>query len=317
VIALVLSLSPLLQAYAVARTLPERIEKAFGKVQPRSFPGAQPLQSPLSLVTLNRRPVSPEVRKSTMPFVVRDGRALGLDLYRRDRELPPLPIVVMLYGGSWRSGDKGDLADLNWYLASRGYAVAAINYRLAPRYRFPAQVEDVNAAIDYLEKNGRSLGLDPTRIALIGRSAGGHLSLQSAYTKHDPAIRGAVAFYPPTDQKWGWEHPSDPRVYNTFATLRDFLGGDPAAVPDAYRQSSPLFFVDSQTVPTLLIHGSIDPLVSVRQSVRVDSALAAAGRPHLFIEMPWATHGCDYVFNGPCGQISTYAIERFLAAVLR
>ena len=95
------------------------------------------------------------------------------------------------------------------------------------------------------------------------------------------------------------------------------MNGEPAAVPDAYRNSSPLNFVSPTTVPTLLIHGSMDPLVSVRQSARLDSALTAARRPHLFIRMPWATHGCDYVFNGPCGQISTYAIERFLVAAMK
>ena len=95
------------------------------------------------------------------------------------------------------------------------------------------------------------------------------------------------------------------------------MNGEPAAVPDAYRNSSPLNFVGPTTVPTLLIHGSIDPLVSVRQSARLDSALTAARRPHLFVKMPWATHGCDYVFTGPCGQISTYAVERFLAAVMK
>jgi acetyl esterase/lipase len=61
----------------------------------------------------------------------------------------------------------------------------------------------------------------------------------------------------------------------------------------------------------------MDPLVSIRQSERLDSALAAAGRPHYLVKMPWATHGCDYVFNGPCGQIATFAIERFLQTVTR
>jgi len=61
----------------------------------------------------------------------------------------------------------------------------------------------------------------------------------------------------------------------------------------------------------------MDPLVSVEQSARLDSALTAAGRPHFFLELPWATHGCDYFFNGPCGQVSRFAIDRFLKAVLR
>lgn len=317
VLAIVLAVSPTLRALPVATGLSDRLDTAFGSAQPRTLPGAPPRARPLSIGALLRKPPSPEVRMTTIPFVVRDGTPLELDLYKRDREMPPAPLVLTIYGGSWRSGAKENLPALNTYLASRGYAVAAVTYRFAPAHPFPAATEDVNAAIDYLKANAKNLGLDSARIVLIGRSAGGQLSLLSAYTKNDPSIKGAVAFYGPTDQKWGWDNPTNQRVYNSFLTLREFMGGDPGAVPNAYRNSSPLNFVGPTTVPTLLIHGSMDPLVSVRQSARLDSALSAARRPHLFIEMPWATHGCDFVFNGPCGQISTYAIERFLAAVMR
>ena len=316
-LAFILALSPIARGLPVATGLPARTEAAFGRVQPRSLPGAAPRSKPFSLGALVRKPASPEVRLTTIPFVVRDGKPLALDLYRRDRELPAAPLVVMIYGGSWRSGTKEDLPALNSYLASRGYAVAAVSYRFAPAHPFPAATEDVNTAIDYLKSNSKPLGIDSTRIALIGRSAGGQLALLSAYTKNDASIRGAVGFYPPTDQKWGWDHPTNPRVYNSIVTLREFLNGDPSSVPEAYRESSPLNFVGPKTVPTLLIHGTMDPLVSVRQSARLDSALAANARPHVFVELPWATHGCDYVFSGPCGQISTFAIERFLAAVLK
>jgi dipeptidyl aminopeptidase/acylaminoacyl peptidase len=106
-------------------------------------------------------------------------------------------------------------------------------------------------------------------------------------------------------------------VYDSYAALRTFLNGEPSQVPEAYRAASPINYIGPHTVPTLLIHGTMDPLVSVQQSQRLDSALAAAGRPHYFLKLPWATHGCDYVFNGPCGQVSRYAIERFLRAVMR
>lgn len=317
VASIVLALSPAARATRVASVLPSRIEAAFGNAEPIALPDAPVRETPFSLAALFRKPPAPTVRILTIPFVERDGKALQMDLYKSVRVTVPTPIVVMIYGGSWRSGTTTDLPDLNRYLAARGYAVAAMSYRFAPAYRFPSQTEDVNAAIDFLEANADEYGLDTTRIALIGRSAGGQLALLSAYTKNDPAIKGVAAFYAPTDQKWGWEHPTDQRVYKSFVTLREFLGGDPASAEAAYRESSPLNFVNASTVPTLLIHGGIDPLVSVRQSERLDSALTQSHRPHLMVELPWATHGCDYVFNGPCGQISTYAVERFLAAVLK
>lgn len=265
----------------------------------------------------------------TLSYAAREGKPLQLDLYRRDRPLPAAPLVVAIHGGSWRTGDRTDLPELNSYLASRGYIVASPSYRFAPEFPHPAASQDIDAAISYLKTNASQLGIDSTRIVLLGRSAGAQLALLAAYTRKDSAIKGVVTFYGPTDQKWGWDHPSNPRVYNSAETLRAFLNGDPKTMPEAYRTSSPLNFVSRISPPTLIIHGTMDPLVSVRQSARLDSALRSVFMPahlgvtsapdlrdpHLFIELPWATHGCDYVFNGPCGQISTYAIERFVAAV--
>lgn len=323
-----LLLSPLERGLDVGRDLPFRIRVAFGATLPRSLPGAPPRDKPISFLTLFRKPPAPEVRKTTMTYVMRDGKSLQLDVYRRDQTLPAAPLVIAIHGGSWRSGNRWDLPALNYYLASRGYVVATPSYRFAPQYPHPASSEDIDAAISFLKANATQLGVDSTQIVLLGRSAGAQLALMAAYTRGDSAIRGVVDLYGPTDQKWGWDNPADPRVYNSTETLRAFLHGDPASVPEAYRTSSPLRFVRPGIPPTLIIHGTLDPLVSVRQSARLDSALRIALRPqlriasvpdarepHLFIELPWATHGCDYIFNGPCGQISTYAIERFVAAV--
>ena len=317
VLSIVLLLSPVARASSVARALPSRLNSAFGAVQPQSLPGAAPRDKPISFETLFRKPPSPEVRMTTMTYVMRDEKPLQLDVYRRDRGMSVAPLVIAIHGGSWRSGYRADLPALNGYLAARGYVVATPTYRFAPAFPHPARSQDIEAAISFLKANAKQLGIDTTRIVLLGRSAGAQLALLAGYTRNDASIKGIVSLYGPTDQKWGWDNPSDPRVYNSAQTLRAFLNGDPTSAPDAYRTSSPLNFVGQQTPPTLMIHGTMDPLVSVRQSARLDSALSAAGRPHLFIELPWATHGCDYVFNGPCGQISTYAIERFVASVTK
>jgi acetyl esterase/lipase len=195
--------------------------------------------------------------------------------------------------------------------------VASIDYRLAPKFHHPAASDDVDRAIRFLKANASQLQLDASRIVLIGRSAGGQLALLTAYTSDDPAIRGVVAFYPPSDQNYGYEHPSNPAVINSREVLEGFLGGTPTTIPNAYREASPVNFVSASTPPTLLIHGVKDELVSVNQSDLLDARLVATKRPHLYLRFPWATHGCDYFFNGLCGQISTYAIERFLSAVMK
>jgi acetyl esterase/lipase len=280
--------------------------------------GAYARVEPFVLREIVTPPPSIPVRVDTMTYVVRNGKPLGLDLYRPARQpADPLPIVVLIHGGSWRGGSRTDLPELNRYLAARGYAIAAISYRFAPQFQHPAASEDVQRAIQFLKSSAPRFGLDAGRIALVGRSAGGQLALLAAYVTRDPAIRGAVAMYAPSDQRFGYENPSNPRVINSTQILEDYLAGNPKTKPEAYWTASPINFVTASTVPTLLIHGVKDELVWVRQSERLDAKLAAAKRPHFLLKLPWATHGCDYNFNGPCGQLSTYAIENFLGEVMR
>jgi dipeptidyl aminopeptidase/acylaminoacyl peptidase len=98
--------------------------------------------------------------------------------------------------------------------------------------------------------------------------------------------------------------------------MERFLGGTPDDVPEHYHEASPVHYVGSATPPTLLIHGELDEIVNVDNSQWLDDRLAAAGRPHLFVRLPWATHGCDANLSGPSGQVIVYAVEYFLAAVL-
>ena len=318
IVSILLALSPLFRARQVADALPAQITSAFGGRNPSQGPDAVARPSPLVYRDLVSGVYSPSVRFDTMTYTVRSGKSLGLDLYRPAN--PPataLPLVVMIHGGSWRGGSRRDLPDLNRYLAARGFAVAAVSYRFAPADPHPAASNDIHAAIQFLKSNASRLGIDPTRIALIGRSAGGQLALLEGYTGRDPAIRGVAALYAPSDQLFGYQNPSNPRVLNSTLVLESYLAGNPKTKPDAYRTASPINFVSRSTVPTLLIHGDKDELVWVRQSERLDAKLAAAHRPHFFLRLPWATHGCDYNFNGPCGQISTYAIEIFLGEVMR
>jgi acetyl esterase/lipase len=309
--AVLLALSPLARAVGPARTLPTQLEVAFGA--PQRPLGRQAPLLPTELVTgMPLRPIAPR----SLVYSTVAGRALRLDYYEPQGVMAPAPLLIVIHGGSWQGGDSTQLAPLNSYLAGRGYAVAAINYRLAPESPFPAALEDVRAAVAFLKSQAAGLGLDAGRIALLGRSAGGQLALLAAYTADDPAIRGAIAFYAPTDMVYGYENPSNPLVIDSRGVLEAYLGGTPATAPTAYDAASPLRFVRPQTPPTLLIHGARDELVKLRQSERLAEVLAGAGRPHLLLTLPWATHGADFNLSGPFGQLSTYAVEHFLGAVL-
>ena len=312
----VLLLSPLARARTLNGTLPAALDSAFG-APPATLPVAHPPRpAPIVLGDLVFGVRSDEVVVDEHVYAEVEGEQLKLDLYRPAFAEGTLPVVIAIHGGGWVGGDKRDLAELNEYLASRGYVVASMAYRLAPRWKFPAAQEDVATALRYVQGLAHSHSLDPRRVALLGRSAGAQVAVLAAYTAADPAIRGVVSFYGPFALRWGYENPAKPGVVDSSGLLETYLGGPPDTHLERYHAAEPSRFVTPATPPTLFIQGLRDEHVSPFHAEFVSSRLIDAGVPHAVVRLPWATHGCDYVFSGPCGQVSTYAVERFLASIL-
>jgi acetyl esterase/lipase len=190
-------------------------------------------------------------------------------------------------------------------------------YRLAPHHRFPAPIEDVKGVIQFLKENTDRLSVDSNQFVLLGRSAGGQVALSAAYTLAEPGIKGVVNFYGPADMVWGYNHPTNPLVLDSRKIMEDYLGGTLQDVPQQYSRSSATKTVTSKSPPTLMIYAENDPLVSPRHGNRLSEKLTAAGVPHFVLYLPWATHGFDYSLNGPGGQLSTWTVKSFLAAVLQ
>lgn len=304
-------LSPLVRVRAVAAALPGQLAQAFGGGAPRAS----------SAFSMSRLLAFGGSRASITTHVYATpeaGAPLRFDFYRDPDRPGRLPIVVLIHGGSWSRGDRTQLPGMAHRLAGDGWAVAAIDYRLAPRHRFPAQLDDVRAAVDYLRVHAVELGIDRERVVLYGRSAGGHLALLAAYRWHAPFVRGVVALYAPTDLRWSWAHPTNPLVLDTHGTLRAFLGGAPdesATMSVTYGEASPIDHVTEASPPTLLVHGGRDELVNPLQTERLAARLAEAGVPHLALRLPWATHGCEASLAGPSGQLVEFAVRDFLARV--
>ena len=311
-----LALLSLARAQRLAKQLPGRLAAAFGEASTHTGAGAPARRAPLALADLLLGVRLPAIGARRLAYVRRGERALELDFYPPQGAGAPAPCLLVVHGGSWQGGDSSQLPALNRYLAARGYAVAAINYRLLPDHPFPAAYDDVLAAVGYLKQHAAGLGIDPHRLALLGRSAGGQLALLAAYAGGDPDIRAVVAFYAPTDMIEGHRNPAPKRVVDTVGVIERYLGGSPASARAAYLAAAPVCHAGPASPPTLLIHGGRDNMVSPRQSALLADRLAELGRPHMLLSLPWATHGCDANFSGPSGQLSTYAIERFLAATL-
>ena len=308
--AAVLFHTPLLRASIAARGVERRLVAALGD-DTGGAPGLR-RRAPLTLASLLHITL-PRIEPVRHVYRDVDGLALTLDLYPAAGAASRPTLVLVVHGGSWNSGSSGQLTGMNRYLAGSGYTVAALNYRLAPRFRFPAAVEDIGAAVRYLEETMPPEGRG--RVVLLGRSSGGHLALLAAYRAVHPSIRGVVALYPPTDLVWSWERPAPGRLMDSNGVIRQFLGGSPEDMPDRFRAASPIRLVRPGLPPTLLIHGGNDEMVSPLQSRRLARELARAGARHVHLELPWAKHGMDANLAGPSGQIVLYAVERLLAAV--
>ena len=312
------TMTPVLRGVLVARDLPFQLERSFGTVEAARVDDSAWKPAPLVLSNLFKGVSVPAIQPTRVVYRNVESQELSLDLYQpsSQRGSSQRVGVLIVHGGGWQSGDSREFAALNRHLAGRGYLVAAINYRLAPQHKFPAALEDVRQAIAYLKTHATDLELDGNRLVLLGRSAGGQLAMLAAYAG-DPAVRGVIALYAPPDLRFSYTFPANPAVLDSRGLLKAYLGSDPDHLPGTYLAASPFYSVNSTTPPTLLIHGGRDELIGEEQSERLAARLAAYGRQQFLLALPWATHGCDINFSGPCGQLSTYAIERFIAAVTK
>jgi acetyl esterase/lipase len=262
-----------------------------------------------------------------VPVRLRDGSSLALDLYRpRDVATAPagefpqhaaaLPLIVAIYGGAWSFGSRDGLAPVARSYAAQGYAVAVIDYRHAPRYRFPAQRDDVDDALRVIAFHARAWHLDPARVALFGRSAGAELALLAAERSQPLRVRAVVAYYAPLDLVGGWNDPPRPDPANVRGILEAYIGGPPdAAHAGAYRAASPLHGARRGLPPALLIAGARDELVLVSFQRAFAARLRGLGVPVVALELPWANHAFDEV-DGLGAAIAHDATLRFLNAML-
>jgi acetyl esterase/lipase len=299
-------LKPAWQASRLAVGLPEKLAASFGPVE---------LGRPaFSLGDLWwGRGVEPVVMTT---WEVAPG--LPVDFYRAIRtDGQPAPCVMVIHGGGWDSGDRRQIVHFNHWLARRGYAVAAISYRLAPTFPWPAQREDGLAAMAWLRARAGELGIDAANVVLLGRSAGGQIAQCIGYTAGDPAIRGVVGCYAPSDLIFGYVNTHENDMLKSPALMRQFLGGTPVTARANYVAASAWFHVTPRVPPTLLLHGTLDALAWYRHSVRLAARLAAEEVPHALVLLPWATHAFDFNLNGPGGQLTRFSLEWFLASVTR
>jgi len=318
-IGLLLSALPLSQFAATNRRADAAMVQVFGSGYRADIPtNSVPLRSqPFVLLDALRgirdRPVR---HTSGIVFAKPDGVPLSLEIYRPP-QVGVYPALIVIHGGAWQSGSPSDYANFSRYMAAQGYVVWAIAYRLAPRYQFPAQLQDVKTALAFIQTHAAEYETDPTRMALLGRSAGAQLALLAAYAPDAPPLKAVVSYYGPVDLTAGYYDLPQPDPINTRAVLRTFLGGTPVELGDRYRAASPLNFVTRPLPPSLLVYGDRDHIVLAKFGRRLATQLQRVGSPVVYLEIPWAEHAFDTIFHGVSNQLTLYYTERFLALTLK
>jgi len=216
--------------------------------------------------------------------------------------------VIVLHTGGWENGTRREFIDFNHALARRGIAVASADYRVAPASKWPAQYDDAIAAISYLTSHAEELSIDPKKLVIMGRSAGGQIA-QAVAADGRSGVAGCIGFYTPADMKFAFQYADKKDILNSYRLLVNYLGGKPDEVPDNYASASAYGRVGEKTPPMLLVHGAHDELVWCRQSERFAENLRTEGVKHVFLKLPWATHAFDHNINGPGGQTALWADE--------
>ncbi|MEO8314185.1 MAG: alpha/beta hydrolase [Pseudomonadota bacterium] len=234
-----------------------------------------------------------------------DGKKLALDLHMpAGIEHPPL--VVYVHGGAWRAGSKTEYPE---FLVGRGYAVASVEFRSSTDARFPANVQDIKAAIRFLRAKAKEYGYRIDRIAIAGSSSGGHLAALVGTTNGVKDLEGTVGDNPGESSAVqaivSWYGASNFMTILTQSTpfglgvrepsLKLLLGGLPDEVPALAKLASPVTHVGAGDPPAILLHGNQDRQMPVNQLLELEAAYRRAGLSIETMIVDGAGHG-DKVF---------------------
>ena len=242
----------------------------------------------------------------------------------------PAPAAVYVHGGSWISGnyDTGGflISTIGPELASKGFVVVSLDYRLGPKARWPDQIVDVKCAIRYLRANAGPLNIDPNEIGAWGQSAGGHLValLGTAgpeagwdvgpYLDESSKVEAVVDMAGPTDLTTMGNQGDSFAVTETFV---DLLGPVPHKQLGAdLRKASPVTYVAQGDPPFLILHSTDDEIIYPQQSQELSWDLGANGVPHQLLIVEGGGHEFDNPGEQPTEAGITEAIAEFFARAL-
>ena len=273
---------------------------------------------PLSLGTYlayaaHRDNGGPQVERTLVYGTAADGTKLVLDIWLSDvATTGSSSAVVKVHGGGWTGGNRSQGIDWNKWLNQLGYQVFDVEYRMPPPERWKGEVGDVKCALGWVAANAPKYQINPTRISIMGFSAGGNLAMLAAYSMGDPrlppscdvspvSVKSVINLYGPADLTLLYD--SSGSLSNVQNVMKQYIGGPPTQHPDRYRAVSPLSYVGANTS---------DHIVPVDQARSLDQALAQAGVTHETYLLPGNDHGFEVNWGGFGAQFAREEIKAFL-----
>ncbi len=238
-----------------------------------------------------------------IPFASGDDYELKCDIYQPIAD-HPRPVMLAIHGGAWTTGTKLSMYRHARILANRGYLVMAIDYRLAPVHKWPAQIHDCKHAVRWIRENATKYNADPERVYAFGYSAGAHLAallattgaedglegiVTTPFSKHSSKIHGAIAGGAPTEFSW---------IGQEATTLKYWLGATKSENPEVYAAASPTTYITADDPPMVFFHGIQDNLVPLTspeafiarcEEAGADAALLSMNGGHI-ATFTWTTN---------------------------
>ena len=256
--------------------------------------------------------------------------ATGLPLMgaQEQDEVQNKPVVVWIPGGGFRGVDKNLMVPEMQFLAEAGFIVASIYYRSSAEAIFPAQIIDVKSAIRFLRANAERYSIDPDKIGVTGRSAGGHLTALACmnppgYDEGDNLefssdVQCGVDYFGPVDLLEAFKSVRDSiKPGSRWKTIEEshegtLIGGTDETKPELTREASPVLRVNDRSAPLLILHGEADPLVSYSQSVTMHDNMIAAGKQCDLYLLEGAGHGTDEFWQDSTKLLVTAFFDKHL-----
>ncbi len=239
-----------------------------------------------------------------------------------DAPSEPLPAIIWVPGGAWRGTDKNQSIAEMQFLAERGFALVSMYYRSSAQAHYPAQLIDVKAAVRFLRAHAEQYHIDPNRIGMIGRSAGGYLASMVAmnndlgesdeWSNYSSDIQACCDLFGPVDlsqllQKTTAEVNSGCSRWSSIKKSHEgaLLGGSEETLPKRAYEASPIHYINRSMCPIAIFHGDQDPIVPLKISEDFYDAIVSAGMENRaeFYEVTGAGHGTREFFQDSTKQL--------------